>query len=72
MVVDAAKIPQVLSSEAKGVLLNLMGINLPLPIRRKTPAGAAGAAASGQAPADTASPKENGTEEKAPAEEKQQ
>lgn len=72
VVVDAAKIPQVLSSEAKGVLLNLMGINLPLPIRRKIPAGAAGAAASGQAPADTASPKENGTEEKAPAEEKQQ
>ena len=41
VVVDAAKIPQVLSSEAKGVLLNIMSINLPLPIRRNAPAGAA-------------------------------
>lgn len=34
VVVEASKIPQVLASEAKGVLLNLMGINLPLPIRK--------------------------------------
>ena len=33
VVVDAAKIPQVLAKEAKGVLLNITGINLPLPIR---------------------------------------
>ena len=52
VVVDAVKIPQVLSSEAKGVLLNLMGINLPMPIRRKAPAGAAGQA--GQNPAGAA------------------
>lgn len=48
VVVDAAKIPQVLAKEAKGVLLNITGINLPLPIRRSAPAAAqtaAGAAA---------------------------
>lgn len=34
VVVDAPKIPQVLAAEAKGVILNITGINLPLPINR--------------------------------------
>ena len=78
VVVDAAKIPQVLSSEAKGVLLNIMSINLPLPIRRNAPAGAAqaqngaapqgGPAQSKEAPKAEASPAE---ESPADSEEKQ-
>ncbi len=40
VVAEASKIPQILASEAKGVLLNLMGINLPLPIRKEKPAPA--------------------------------
>ena len=49
VVVDAPKIPQVLAAEAKGVILNITGINLPLPINRPKQAPKAPA----QAPAGT-------------------
>ena len=54
VVVDAAKIPQVLAKEAKGVLLNITGINLPLPIRRSAPTAAGAAAAEPQGDAAAA------------------
>lgn len=65
VVVDAAKIPQVLAKEAKGVLLNITGINLPLPIRRSAPAaaqtaaGAAAAESQGHAGTPAAEPQES-------------
>lgn len=34
VVVEAAKVPQVLVAEAKGVVLNPMGVNMPLTLRR--------------------------------------
>lgn len=42
-VIEAAKIPSVLASDAKGVVVNPLGINLQLPITRKQPPKAAGA-----------------------------
>ena len=32
MVVEAGKLPQVVPQEARGVVLNLLGLNLPLPL----------------------------------------
>ncbi len=61
VIVDAAKLPQVLDKEAKGVVLNIMGVNLPLAVNRVTPAPkpqdpeAKAQAASDQAIAEAAS-----------------
>lgn len=38
LVVDAAKVPQVLAPEACGVVINPLGVNLPMKIGRKAPA----------------------------------
>ena len=39
VVVEAAKVPTVLANEAQGIILNVMGVNLPLTVSRpKTPA----------------------------------
>lgn len=37
LVVEAAKVPQVLAPEACGVVINPLGVNLPMKIGRKTP-----------------------------------
>lgn len=41
VIVDAAQLPKVLDKEAKGVVLNIMGVNLPLAVNRPVP-GTAG------------------------------
>lgn len=38
VIVDAAQLPKVLDREAKGVVLNIMGVNLPLAVNRPAPA----------------------------------
>ena len=38
VIVDAAQLPKVLDGEAKGVVLNIMGVNLPLAVNRPAPA----------------------------------
>ena len=39
VVVEAAKVPSVLANEAQGIILNVMGVNLPLTVSRpKAPA----------------------------------
>lgn len=61
VIVDAAQLPKVLDKEAKGVVLNIMGVNLPLAVNRITPApqpqdpAAKAQAASDQAIAEAAS-----------------
>lgn len=59
VIVDAAQLPKVLDKEAKGVVLNIMGVNLPLAVNRLTPApqdpAARAQAASDQAIAAAAS-----------------
>lgn len=61
VIVDAAQLPKVLDKEAKGVVLNIMGVNLPLAVNRITPAPqpqdpvAKAQAASDQAIAEAAS-----------------
>lgn len=40
VIVDAAQLPKVLDREAKGVVLNIMGVNLPLAVNRPAPAPA--------------------------------
>ncbi len=61
VIVDAAQLPKVLDKEAKGVVLNIMGVNLPLAVNRVTPAPqpqdpeAKAQAASDQAIAEAAS-----------------
>ncbi len=37
VIVDAAQLPKVLDKEAKGVVLNIMGVNLPLAVNRPVP-----------------------------------
>ena len=37
MIVGAAQLPKVLDKEAKGVVLNIMGVNLPLAVNRPVP-----------------------------------
>ena len=59
VIVGAAQLPKVLDKEAKGVVLNIMGVNLPLAVNRQVPAPADPAAraqaASDQAIAQAAS-----------------
>ena len=59
VIVGAAQLPKVLDKEAKGVVLNIMGVNLPLAVNRPVPAPADPAAraqaASDQAIAQAAS-----------------
>ena len=38
VIVDAAQLPKVLDREVKGVVLNIMGVNLPLAVNRPAPA----------------------------------
>ena len=51
VIVDAAQLPKVLDREAKGVVLNIMGVNLPLAVNRPAPQDPAARA---QAAADQA------------------
>ena len=37
VIVGAAQLPKVLDKEAKGVVLNIMGVNLPLAVNRPVP-----------------------------------
>ena len=57
VIVDAAQLPKVLDKEAKGVVLNIMGVNLPLAVNRPVPQdpAAKAQAASDQAIAAAAS-----------------
>lgn len=54
VIVDAAHLPKVLDKEAKGVVLNLMGVNLPLAVNRPTPAAPVDPAVQAQAASDQA------------------
>lgn len=47
LVIEAAKVPQILAPEACGVVINPLGINLPMKINRPAAAGAGAPAAAG-------------------------
>ena len=58
IVVEANKVPKVLPKEAEGLILNVMGVNIPLTVSRPVPQP--GAAVSQEAPQTAAAPEADG------------